>query len=186
MRAFTLLALLAPPLMAAPAMAQSTGTVALNGSVADRCLFTTPSAVIALGELSLGGSDASAGRLDTSRVDNQARDLVGWCNGTAATMTVEAQPLLNLDYSGPAIVNFETRVDYLATATANSASATDSSTSASPGAGNPVNVGLFAGNIHVSLSQSSTPGGGLLVAGNYGGQVVVMLTPNFSFCGSPE
>jgi hypothetical protein len=32
----------------------------------------------------------------------------------------------------------------------------------------------------VTLSQSSTPASGLLVAGNYGGQVVVTLTPNFS------
>ncbi|MCX8476452.1 MAG: hypothetical protein MT490_11710 [Sphingomonas sp.] len=183
MRAAILAASLALPLIAVPAAAQSTGTVDVNGSVADRCLFTTPSAVIALGEISLAGSGAGAGRLDPSRIDNQTRDLVGWCNGTAATMTVEAHPLLNLDYGGAPVAGFDTRVDYLATAVANSASATDSSTMASPGAGSPVNVGLFSGNVRVSLSQSSTPGNGLLVAGNYGGMVIVVLAPNFSFGG---
>lgn len=174
--------LLAVPaaLVATPVMAQSSGTVNVNGSVADRCLFTVPSAVIALGEISQSGTGAAAGKLDPTRVDNQFRDLVGWCNGTAATMTVEAQPLLNLDYGGPAISGFDTRVDYLATAAANSTSANDSSLAASPGAGSAVNVGLFSGNIRVTLSQSSTPGSGLLVAGNYGGQVIVTLTPNFS------
>lgn len=174
--------LLAVPaaLVASPALAQTSGTVNVNGSVADRCLFTVPSAVIALGEISQSGTGSSTGKLDTTRVDNQFRDLVGWCNGTAATMTVEAQPLLNLDYSGAPISGFDTRVDYRATAAANNASATDTSLGSSPGPGGAVNVGLFTGNIRVTLSQSSTPASGLLVAGNYGGQVIVTLTPNFS------
>jgi hypothetical protein len=161
--------------------AQSTGTVTINGSVADRCLFTTPSALIALGELTNGGGAADAGKLDPSRVNGQNRTLVGWCNGTAATIGVEAQPLLNADYTGPALNGFDSRVDYTATARANGVNASDSSTAATPGI--PTAVGLFTGNVVVRLSAASTPTNGLLVAGNYGGQVLVTLAPNVSFGG---
>ena len=43
--------------------------------------------------------------------------------------------------------------------------------------GTPVNVNMFSGNIVVTLSNSSTPTNGILVAGTYNGQVVVTLTP---------
>jgi len=161
---------------AAPAMAQSTGTVSIDGSVADRCLFTTDSQTISAGELA--GTD---GKLDTSKLDGQNRTLVGWCNGTAATMSVEAQPLLNVDFTGTLPSGFNDRVDYTATATANSLDATDDSTVA--GAGTAVNVGVFSGDVKVALS-GSTAGGNLLVAGGYQGQVLVTLTPNVSF-GAP-
>jgi hypothetical protein len=170
-------------LMSSPAFAQSsTGTVTVDGSVADRCLFTTPSATISLGEISLSGTGATAGKLNTAVVNGQSRTLVGWCNGTAATMTVEAQPLLNTSYTGPAIAGFDTRVNYTATAVANAVPGTDTSTGA--GAGTAVAVGLFTGNIPVTLSASSSPTNGLLVAGTYQGQVLVTLTPNVSF-GNP-
>jgi hypothetical protein len=181
MRRLSLLALASLPFIVGPAFAQSTGTVTVNGSVADRCLFTTPSAVIALGEMTNAGGVGGAGKLDPSRVNGQSRTLVGWCNGTAATMGVEAQPLLNSDYTGPAISGFDARVDYTATAVANSVSASDSSTVAAPGS--VVGIGLFTGNVVVNLSAASTPTSGLLVAGNYGGQVLVTLAPNVSFGG---
>jgi len=181
MRGLRLLALASLPFIVGPALAQSTGTVTINGSVADRCLFTTPSAVIALGELTNGGGAADSGKLDPSRVNGQNRTLVGWCNGTAATMAVEAQPLLNSDFTGPAISGFDARVDYTATALANGVSALDSSTAETPG--NPAEIGLFTGNVVVTLSAASTPTSGLLVAGNYGGQVLVTLAPNVSFGG---
>jgi len=174
-------AALAASALAGPAFAQSTGTVTVDGTVADRCLFTDPADVISVGELALPGSDANAGRLDASKINNESRTLVGWCNGTAATMTVEAQPLLNSDFTGAAPAGFDQRIDFTASAAANSATATDSSTAASPGAGAAVNVGMFTGNVVVTLSSPTTPGGGLLVAGDYNGQVLVTLTPNVSF-----
>jgi hypothetical protein len=165
---------------ASPALAQSsTGTVSIDGSVADRCLFTTPSATISLGEISLSGTGTTAGKLNTAKVDGQSRTLVGWCNGTAATMTVEAQPLLNISYTGPAVAGFDTRVNYAAKAVANAVEGTDTSTGV--GAGAAVAVGLFTGDIPVTLSASSSPTNGLLVAGTYQGQVLVTLTPNVSF-----
>lgn len=163
----------------APAMAQdATGTVSIDGSVADRCLFTTDNALISVGELALGGAGAGAGRLDPARLDGQTRTLVGWCNGTAATIEVEALPLVNTSFTGTPPAGFDRRVDITATAAANNVSATDSSLNA--GAGTAATVGLFTGSIDVTLSNSSTPTNGLLVAGSYVGQVLVTLSPNVS------
>lgn len=173
------LLLLAPlALAASPALAQtadSTGTVSIDGSVAGRCLFTTPSATISLNELALSGSDTSAGKLNTAAVNGKGATLVGWCNSAAAGMTVKAFPLLNTAASASGFTN---RVDFTATATANSASGTDTTLTA--GAGTPVSVGMFTGNIAVGLSAASAPGNALLVAGTYNGSVEVTLSPVFT------
>ena len=117
-----LLAVLPLALLATPALAQSqdgdaTGTVTIDGSVAGRCLFTTDQVYIHLGELALSGTDSSAGKLDTSKVDGQSATLVGWCNNSAATMQVEATALTN---SASTATGFDNTINYTATATANS------------------------------------------------------------------
>jgi hypothetical protein len=140
-------------------------------------LFTTPNATISLGELALGGSGSTAGKLDVTRVNGQTRTLVGWCNNTAATMTVTSAPL-QLTTPVPAVTGFDARVDYTATAVANAASASDTSVTA--GAGTASTVGMFTGNVVVTLSGSSSPTNGLLVAGSYTGNVVVTLTPTIA------
>ena len=158
-------------LLASPAFAQSTsvtGTVNIDGSVAGRCTFTLPSVTLSLGELSL----ASNGKLDVSKVNTKNATLTGWCNNTAATMSVTTTQLTT---GTAAPTGFDNRVDYTATAVANAASASDSSTVA--GAGTPSTVGLFTGNIVVTLSSASSPNNGLMVAGGYTGNVVVTLTP---------
>lgn len=167
------LILLSAPLalLASPAMAQSTsvtGTVDINGSVAGRCMFTVPSKTISLGEISL----AADGKLDVTKVNGRNETLTGWCNNTAASMTVTSTALTN-GTSAPA--GFDNRVDYTATAVTGSTSANDSSVTA--GAGAASNVGLFTGNIVVTLSNASSPTNGLMVAGTYTGNVVVTLTP---------
>lgn len=174
------LAALASTTLASPALAvtpsgDSTGTVTINGSVADRCLFTTPSKTINLGELSQGGTTDDAGKLDSSVVDNQSETLVGWCNGTSATMTVEAEPIVNTDFTGTPPDGFTRVVNYTASAEANEETATDSSTD--DGAGTAADVGIFTGNVVVTLSNSSA-GSDLLVAGAYAGQVLVTLSPS--------
>lgn len=168
-------------LNAHPAFAQAAveGDVTINGSVADRCLFTLPSQVINLGELSLPGTDANAGRLDPAKVNGANATLQGWCNGAAATMKVEALPIVNTSFTSSPASGFDRIVNYTATATANTFSATDQSGVA--GAGSEVGVGMFTGPIPVVLSAPGTPGGGILVAGNYQGLVKVTLTPNTSF-----
>lgn len=166
------LILLSAPLalLASPAMAQSAvdGTVDINGSVAGRCMFTVPNKTISLGEISL----ASNGKLDVAKVNGRNETLTGWCNNTAASMTVTSTALTN-GTSAPA--GFDNRVDYTATADNGSTSANDSSVTA--GAGAASNVGLFTGNIVVTLSNASSPTNGLMVAGTYTGNVVVTLTP---------
>ncbi|WP_423603667.1 hypothetical protein [Sphingomonas sp. MS122] len=162
--------------MAAPALAQTstTGTVTIDGSVAPRCLFTTASATINAGELALTGTGASAGKLDASKLDGQSRTLTGWCNGTASSMAVEAKPVVNTTVTSAPPAGFDRVVNYTATATANAVDASDSSVVA--GAGSSSTVGLFTGNVTVTLSNSSTPTSGLLVAGAYQGETVVTLT----------
>lgn len=161
---------------AAPVLAQATGEVDVNGFVEDRCQFTTiGDSVIELGEIS--GDD---GRLDEAAVDAGTATLQGWCNGSAATIVVEALPLINAA-SGAA--NFDKRVDYRATTTAGSAAPIDDSTDA--GAGAEVALGLFSGDIVVDISNAASPNDGLMVAGDYVGSIVVTLTPNTSFGEQP-
>jgi hypothetical protein len=156
---------------AAPAFAQVTGQVDVNGFVDDRCLFTVDNAVINLGEI----SDAD-GKVDKVAVDAGTATLKGWCNGSAATIAVEAHPLLN---SAAGSASFDNRVDYKATASAGNAAPTDLTTDA--GAGTPASLGLFSGDIVVDISDSASPNNRLMVAGDYVGSIVVTLTPNTSF-----
>lgn len=169
MRKLILLALPAA-LIASPALAQSavSGTVNIDGSVAGRCMFTLPNATISLGEISL----ASNGKLDTSKVNGGTATLTGWCNNTAASMSVTTTQLTT---GTAATTGFDNRVDYTGTAVTGSVSASDSSLTA--GAGTPSTVGQFTGNIVVTLGSASSPTNGLMVAGAYTGNVVVTLTP---------
>lgn len=172
MRKLFLLAALPALAVAGPALAQSgssTGTVNIDGSVANRCLFTLPNATISLGELSL----VSTGKLDASKVNGKSATLTGWCNGTASTMTVLTTQLTTAT-SAPS--GFDNRVDYTGTAVANAVSGSDSSLTA--GSGTPVTVGAFSGNVVVTLSAASSPSSGLMVAGTYTGNVQVTLAPS--------
>ena len=162
-------------LAVAPAAAQTTGTVAVDGRVAGRCLFTTPSATISVGEMALPGTDTTAGKLNTAVINGQSRKLVGWCNGSASTMSVETQALVNSGFAPVAPVGFDKRVDYTATAVAGTVSANDSSLTTGAGAASP--LGLFTGEVAVTLSAASSPTSGLLIAGGYLGQVLVTLSP---------
>lgn len=187
MNKFAKLALVTLSMIAvsSPAAAQSaTGIVEINGSVADRCLFTVPSETISIGELALSGTGTQAGRLDVTKLNGQARTLAGWCNGTAATISVEALPLINRSFQGAPPTGFDTRINFNADAVANRVTASDTSTTA--GAGTIIPVGLFTGDIVVTVSGSSTPTGGLLVAGVYTSKIIVTLTPNVSFGGGSK
>jgi hypothetical protein len=161
-------------LLASPALAQTAdvnGQIDINGTVAGRCMFTLPNKTISLGELSL----ASNGKLDVSKVNGRSETLTGWCNSTAATMTVTTTQLTT-GTSAP--TGFDNRVDYTATAVTGSVSANDTSLTA--GAGAASTVGLFSGDIVVTLSGASSPTNGLMVAGSYTGNVVVTLTPTIA------
>lgn len=159
---------------ASPALAQdATGTVDVTGSVAGRCLFTTDNADIALGELALAGTDTNAGKLNAAVVNAGTATLVGWCNNAAATMEVSATKLTT---PATAATGFTNSIDYTATAVANNVEATDTTTTELGGA--TADVGMFTGNIAVSLSNAAATG--LLVAGDYSSTVTVTLSPAFT------
>jgi hypothetical protein len=168
MRKFAIIAAVLAAGTAVPALAVD-GTVAVDGFVEGRCQFTgLGSAVISLGEISDGD-----GKLDEAAVDAGTATLNGFCNGSAATIRVQAFPLLN---SAAGSASFDNRVDYRATATAGSAAPIDDSDDA--GAGADVALGLFSGNIVVDISDSASPNDRLMVAGDYVGSIVVTLTPD--------
>lgn len=161
---------------ASPALAQSaTGTVAIDGRVAGRCLFTTPSETISVGEMAVQGTGGTAGTLNKGAINGQSRKLVGWCNGSASTMSVETQALVNSGFAPAAPAGFDKRVDYTATAVAGAVNANDTSLTTGAGAASP--LGLFTGEVAVTLSAASSPTSGLLIAGGYLGQVLVTLSP---------
>lgn len=160
------LALLASPALAATG--EATGTVDVTGSVAGRCMFTVDSKTIDLGEISL----AADGKLDPSKVNERSETLTGWCNNTAATISVLATELTN---TTAAPTGFDNRVNYTATAKAGDIEAQDDTLD--PSAGAASSLGLFAGDITVTLSGASSPNNALMVAGDYSGNVVVTLTP---------
>ena len=165
----------------AGALAQTaTGTVQINGTVANRCLFVTGDVVLDLGELALLSGDTTAlGRLDASKVTSRTATLNGWCNGVSANMAVEALPILNTDFAEAAPSGFDRRIDYTATATAQPAggavSASDSTLTGGGGAANT--TGIFSSDIIVSFATPATPTGGRLISGSYAGSVVVTLSP---------
>jgi hypothetical protein len=163
----------AAPAFAAPA-ADVTGTVTVTGSVAAKCLFTTDSDSVVIPELA-----DTTGHLEASTVNTQSAELVGWCNGTASTMRVEANHLEG-DFAGSPVSGFTDRVDYTATATAMTGMEGSTATAASDssdvgGAGAPITVGLFASPIAVTFSDAAADG--RLVAGDYEGSVDVTLSP---------
>jgi hypothetical protein len=164
------IAAMAIPALASAATGDVTGSVAIDGSVAARCQFTTNLSTISLGEL----ADGSTGLLDASKVTGNT-NLVGWCNGTNSTMTALATSLKNTT-SAP--TGFSNQVDFAGTATANSHSTTDSDSTDVTASG-AATVGIFTGNINVSIASGVTHGGATLklVAGAYNGSVLVTLAP---------
>ena len=164
------LGLAVPAAASAAAVVGAQGTVTVTGAVAPRCQFTTATDNIDIPEL----SNTTTSVLDPATVSGAPHaTLVGWCNGTASTIQIEAQPLLN---SASAATGFTNRVDYTATATANSVSVTDNTLVANSD-NTPATVGIFTGNIDVGLSQATSPAG-KLIAGAYLGHVIVTLTPS--------
>ncbi len=171
MRKILLAATAAAALSAVPASAQSvTGTVNITGSVAAKCKFVTSSQDLPLGEL----ADADGG-LDTTKVDGQTRTLTGWCNNSAATLSVKATALTgDQPVTSGAEAAFTDTVNYTASVSANGKSFSDISTDAV--ASTAANVDMFSGNIAVTLG-SSTAASKKLVAGAYTGKVEVFLSP---------
>jgi hypothetical protein len=146
--------------------ADLTGCVIIGGNVTARCAMTLDSATIHLGELADNDSMLAA-----AVVNAGTANLTGWCNGTNATMQVEATPLTTATTPPSGFTN---RIDFVATASEGAATATDDS--AFGGAGTASAVGSFSGNVGVALSGANT-NGSRLVGGSYTGSVLVTLSP---------
>ena len=157
------------------------GRVDVDGTVETRCLFTSDDpAVLNIGQMIFTtGANGTVGHLDPSTLTSRTATLNGWCNGSASQMSVQAAPLLNVDFAGAPPAGFDRQVDYTATATAeisaNPVAVSDSTATASGSAG--ATVGIFRSSIVVRFASAATPSGGRLVAGNYTGSVVVTLAP---------
>lgn len=154
----------------AAASAPVTGVVNVTGSVGEKCKFVTASDDLPLGEL----ANADGG-LETSVVDGQFRTLSGWCNNSAATLSVKATALTgDQAVTSGAEVSFTDRVNYIASVDANGKNFTDNSNDDVAGAA--ANVNMFSGDIKVTLT-ASTADSKKLVAGAYTGKVEVTLSP---------
>lgn len=179
-----LLSVLAGVSAASVASAQQavTGTVNVTGTVAPRCAFASQDAVtLAIGEMSVTtGATADLGKLQPTTLTSRTANLNGFCNGVAASIGVEALPLLNTNFTSAAPSGFDRRVDFtsqatVATAQLGSVSASDTTTAV--GAGANAVAGLFSNDIVVSFSNAATPTGGRLIAGPYAASVIVTLRP---------
>lgn len=176
------IALLTVAVSAMAAMAAGvTGSVGVDGTVANRCVFTSTNVVLNIGEMiNTSGPSGSIGLLDPSKVNSQTAVLSGLCNGTSATMSVRAFPMLNTSFASAAPSGFSKRVDFTATAQVLTGSGivSVSNDTVSPAASLPQSLGVFANDINVSFSNVAAVNNALLIAGSYEGSVVVTLSPS--------
>ncbi|MBF9151520.1 hypothetical protein [Novosphingobium jiangmenense] len=174
--------------MASPALAQgavsdtATGQVAVSGSVARLCILGEPSrAVIDLGQM-VQTSGPNVGRI--AALATETLSLPGsFCNFAGSAVGVTASALVGNSTATPP-PGFARAVNYVATASGWGSSGTVVSTDASSDGSSPDASAIGSaqaapklGDIDLSLSAFSTPGNGLLVAGNYSGLVTVTLGP---------
>ncbi|MBA4161404.1 MAG: hypothetical protein C0515_04855 [Novosphingobium sp.] len=178
------LAFLALALLPAPALAQSTatGTVGIDGRVTPVCILGDPNpALVNLGQISA----ASGPR--TGRIDTIAPRVVtlpaSHCNFAGSVVRVDTTALRSDDLSAPQ-PGFARAVNYTASAsnwasgssTATSNALRDGTSPTATGTGTIQPLPKLA-EITLTLSNFTTPGDLVLVAGSYTGTVIVTLGP---------
>ena len=179
------LSALALMLTAAPAMAQSniaTGSVAIGGQVRSVCILGDPNpALVNLGQIS-ASSGPRTGKIDT--IAPRTITLpASFCNFAGSVVRVTTTALTSSDATAPQ-PGFTRAVNYTATASgwatgtaaATSAALRDGTSPSASGTGATQPLPKIA-DIAVTLSNFTTPGDLILVAGNYSGNVVVTLGP---------
>jgi hypothetical protein len=169
-------------LAAAPAFAQTSGSVDVSGSVAARCSAVTPlSGSITLGELA-----KADGTIDTAFSGNTgglSRNFTVKCNGANPKVSVEAKPLVNAAATTTA-TGYTNTVHYTATVAAMSAkggNVTIADQSLTTGATSaPINDRLAAvtNNIALTVGAGATSdSAAILDAGTYAGKVEITIAP---------
>ena len=177
---------LAAILAAIPATASAQqplqGAVAVDGSVAGRCVLGPPSlAAVPLGTL-IDTSGARVDRLTT--IAAQAINFPGsWCNFANTRVSVSANALLAADATAPS-AGYARAVNFTATATnwaaANAVVTTAASASgATPAASAPggTNPAPKLADISLTLNSFTVPADAFLVTGAYAGNVTITLGP---------
>jgi len=184
MKRLVSLAILALALPAAPALAQdsATGTVGIDGRVTPVCILGDPDpALVDLGQI----SESSGPR--TCKIRTISPQVVrlpaSFCNFAGSVVRVSTTALTSSDTTAPQ-PGFSRAVNYTATATnwaagssaATSAALRDGTSPTASGLGSTQPLPRIA-DITVTLTNFTTPGDLILVAGNYSGTVVVTLGP---------
>jgi hypothetical protein len=172
-------------LSAAPALAQSSSTITVNGTIASGCTAVTIPNSANLGTIS---TTTGVGELDVAKVNVALTGTSAsvTCNGAGTTLTVTALPL-----TGPALPNgtptgvngFTNTIDYTANVSKPAGSYVQSlgtvagiimSDATTTGATTET-VGLVASNLNIDITNAAAIG--TLIAGAYTGTVQISLTP---------
>lgn len=181
-------------LLATPAMAQNaTGTVIINGSVANRCAVITGQSTsptwgttVNLGELTQSnGTLKASSDLSTTfgTVAGGAQNATVVCTTANPSITVNADPLVNAAVTPASGSGYTNTVQFQADVTVNKvggSTAYSNDSAAAPTGPTALGDRLAATgpNVLISTSNWRTTGtDGLLVAGNYQGQIVVTIAP---------
>lgn len=190
-----LLILAVPAMLAAtPALAQdATGTVIINGSVANKCAVVSGSGTsqtwgttVSLGELSQtdGTLRSSAGlSADFLSSGGTALNAHVVCTTANPSITVNADPLVNTAVTPASGSGYTNTVHFQADVTVNKVGGSSLYTNdslAAPAGPTALGDRLAAGatNVFIASSNWRTVGtDSLLVAGSYQGQIVVTITP---------
>ena len=188
MKKIAFLAAAACAAIAAPAMAQSsaTGTITLNGTVANKCSVTSAPAgstfaqTVNFGELAQANGtlrSGLAGEFTTAAV--QATVV---CNTGTPKVAVDANPMVNVTTAAP--TGYANTINYTAsvavTATGANAGPFTNSTLAAAAPATAVGSALAnsANNVVITTNTYATPAAtDILVAGSYTGTIVVVISP---------
>lgn len=181
--AATALSLMAAPAFAAttpPTAPPQTNTITLTGSVAPACSTLAQTGTVALDAISTG-----VGVLKRDAIERSLGGPIDFtCNGAKTTVSVDADPLENktvvsIDEKA-ATEGFTRIVNYTATITLtgyNSGGITTIANGTGDTSPTSRQIGLAKGAGSIALSNASIGTSTNLVAGNYEGKVVVVLTP---------
>lgn len=190
-----LIVLAVPALLAAtPALAQNaTGTVIINGSVANKCAVVSGTGTSAdwgttvnLGELSQSnGTLRSTGSLtsDFTTVAAGAQNAHVVCTTTNPSITVNADPLVNTGSVPASGSGYTNTVHFQADVTVDKVGSAqtyvnDTNTATTGPTALGARLAAAGPNVRIATSNWRTLGtDAQLVAGSYQGQIVVTITP---------
>lgn len=171
----------AATLAAAPAFAQASGTVVINGTVAAKCSATDPiNGTISLGELAK--TDGTVDKTFAGATNGLSRNFTVRCNGTNPQMSVEARSLVNAAATGSPN-GYTNTVDYTAKLSAKGAKGgttaiSDLSLNAGATTGRIGDrLAAEANNVTLTISDGITSNStAILEAGSYAGSVDIIIS----------